>query len=135
MRQNDKELLLRSSFIPSLKYLERGSDPNYNCYASADSLESAEVFDCRSIPTEFIDDTGAAAYIEAAARLEKIRLPYDNGCYFEFEDGFAVLATTNQVDGRECINATPFYKGWYENITFPGRKYGKNQAFAHLDYG
>jgi hypothetical protein len=54
-------------------------------YMFLHELETISIFDCRALPTTFLDDTGDAVFDEIEQTKEQIYLPY-NYCYFEFAD-------------------------------------------------
>lgn len=55
-------------------------------------LQRAVVFDCRSLPVSFVDDTAEAAFAELKETRDRVTLPFDDDCYFEFADGVGCLA-------------------------------------------
>jgi hypothetical protein len=57
-------------------------------------MKTAVVFDCRSIPVGFLEDTGSAIRHEYIETGEKVILPYGT-CYLEFDDESAALAVSN----------------------------------------
>lgn len=92
-------------------------------FPSRNAFSQAMIFDCRELPEQFIDDTGAAA-IEEVEKLEQhVNLPY-SCCYFEFSDDFAIFANTAiahsegqdpiRDPGNEIVEAFAV-EGWNKN--------------------
>lgn len=63
-----------------------------------DTLKISRVFDCRSIPMDFIEDSGDTFWEELQETKAKIHLPFEN-CYFEFPNGEGALGTTIPWEG------------------------------------
>lgn len=82
-----KRLALHSHILPAL--LSIGSDylPEW-----MDELREPMAFDCSSLPTGFVQDTGEAILADCEERIEPVRLPYEH-CYFQFSDDFAVIVS------------------------------------------
>jgi hypothetical protein len=99
-------LALHSHILPALKAkADEGDGPwrggKSNPFPSLlEQTQKAEVFDCRAIPSNFIEDAGEAAFHEAQATGVTVRLPYPL-TYFEFDDESAVLAVeTRHIRGH-----------------------------------
>jgi len=82
-----QSLALYRELIPALSM--PGKRRKYNetdiAYTLTTDPRQIAVFDCRALPTAFVDDTGDAAYEELRQTKEEIHLPFAQ-CYFEFAD-------------------------------------------------
>lgn len=81
-----------------------------------EEAKRATVFDCRSINSGFLKDTGRAALDEWRALNRQVRLPFD-ACWFEFDREFGILAADVfwhhdlTLDGDRVVEQHPFL-GW-----------------------
>jgi hypothetical protein len=78
-------------------------------------LQQAVVFDCRSLPLDFIRETGDACFAEKQALQEKIQIPFPI-CYFEFE---AHPKSLVRAIVAEQIRS---YDGMDEELSIPGTR-------------
>lgn len=94
-------LRLYTNLLPALALMPDDKEiyPTFDVKLLKSELSNITVFDCRSLPLAFVQNTGAAAFEEMAATKQKVQLPDSDGCYFEFSDNVAVLATEIRFDG------------------------------------
>jgi hypothetical protein len=128
-----EKLGLHSHILPALR-ARAATEPQENDTFFDLQLENAQmatVFDCRKLPSAFVDDTGDAAYHEAEQTSQKIRLPFA-ACYFEFDDELGVLAEELQrSDPDEVSIQFHVYIGWGEDYF---DEYGQSLGPGYGDF-
>lgn len=98
-----QSLALYQELIPRLAMQRRSRKFKHSDagYIILNELDTISIFDCRALPTAFIDDTGDAAFEELKQTKESFVLPFDR-CYLEFADEprmiYASAYTTVMVD-------------------------------------
>lgn len=136
--KRDNRLALYTDILPALTtHREQCANEeieNLEVTEQIYSLKRATVFDCRKLPSEFVLDTGDAAFDETQQTKGLVRLPYPT-CYFEFDDESAVFAEEVEMhlgDQRTtCVHVYEF-AGWgiwdspYEyNFNFDPQVFGE----------
>lgn len=124
----------------------RKYDESDLAYTFTKQLDTVTIFDCRSLPSAFVDDTGDAVYDELEQTKSIIHLPFTN-CYFEFADEprmiyvgeVSLRAMTEIAPGATLIDRTVYIGHEFEvfdlsiNTTFDG--VGCNFRFGEPPHG
>jgi hypothetical protein len=88
-----KKLALYSHILPAL---EKVAWPEEYVDVAHLAESDVKVFDCKSLPFDFVMDAGGAAFHEGEQTKKKIKLPFEGFCYFEFAN-FAVHAREFEI--------------------------------------
>lgn len=124
--RDDNRLGLYSHILPVLARMKKrgallaaGINEGHLADGKIDEFTSAEVFDCRGLPLEFVADSGDAAWEELQATREPLKLPFES-CYFEFDREIAIYARSYQesVDPGSAVSFEVF-RNWSNDLFEP----------------